>query len=307
MGTGSDDHLYAWAAAHHGLYRTDDALRLGLSRRQIAYRVQQGRAERVGTSVYRVVGSAPTRDQRVLAAAWRARGVASFRTAAEMSGLIDSRGGRPHVLVVRTNGHVHDDAIVHRTQDLLAGEVTSIRRIPVTTPARTLVDIGLTITDLDLEHMLHQAIHRRLTTLEEVADTYRRISRRGRNGAGPIRDLLDAYGSGSPAESKLEVLILRILREHGVPPPVRQHPVTADGHDFRLDLAHPTHRVFLEGDGFGVHGGRTPFEDDRWRQDLLVLQGWWPIRFTWRQARERPEWCAGVVGRKLAGVENDRK
>ena len=45
---------------------------------------------------------------------------------------------------------------------------------------------------------------------------------------------------------------------------------------------------------------------DRWRQDLLVLQGWWPIRFTWRQARERPEWCADVVGRKLAGVENDR-
>ena len=88
---------------------------------------------------------------------------------------------------------------------------------------------------------------------------------------------------------------------------MRQHPVTADGHDFRLDLAYPTHRVFLEGDGFGVHGGRTPFEDDRWRQDLLVLQGWWPIRFTWRQARERPEWCADVVGRKLAGVENDRK
>src|SRR5690606_23057090 len=113
--------------------------------RQIAYRVQQGRSERVGTSVYRVVGSARTRDQRILAAAWRARGIASFRTAAEMSGLIDPVVGRPHILVARTNGHEHVDAVVHRTQDLIDSDVTSIRHIPVTTPTRTLVDIGLTI------------------------------------------------------------------------------------------------------------------------------------------------------------------
>jgi len=305
MGTGRDDRLYEWAAQHHGLYRATDALRFGLTRRQIAYRVQQGRSERVGTSVYRVVGSARTRDQRILAAAWRARGIASFRTAAEMSGLIDPVVGRPHILVARTNGHEHVDAVVHRTQDLIDSDVTSIRHIPVTTPTRTLVDIGLTITDLDLENMLHSAIHRRLTTLEQVTETYERISRRGRHGAGPIRDLLEVYGSGSAAESKLEVLILKILREHGVTPPVRQHPVTVEGKDFRLDLAYPTHKVFLEGDGFGVHGGRTPFEDDRWRQDLLVLHGWWPIRFTWRQAREKPARCADIVSRKLAAIERD--
>jgi len=305
MGSRRDDDLYVWAAQHHGLYRAADATRFGLSPRQVTYRVQQGRAERVGTGVYRVVGSARTRDQRILAAAWRARGIAAFRTAAEMSGLIDPIGGRPHILVGRSSGHDHIDAVVHRTRDLIPTDVMHIRNIPLTTPTRTLVDIGLTITNLDLETLMHLAIHRGLTTLEQVTETYQRISRRGRNGAGPIRDLLESYGTGSPAESKLEVLLLRILREYGVREPVRQHPVTVDGSDFRLDLAYPRHKVFLEGDGFGVHGGRTPFEDDRWRQDLLVLHGWWPIRFTWRQARERPAWCADIVRRKLDAVEQD--
>jgi very-short-patch-repair endonuclease len=231
----------------------------------------------------------------------------AFRTATEVLGILDVIGGRPHVLVVRTKGHELEDAIVHRTQDLVRADLTTIRNIPVTTATRTIVDIGLTITDLDLEHLLHTAVHRGLTTIDRVTDTYRRVSRRGRNGAGPIRDLLAAYGSDPSAESRLEVRILHALRDHGVPEPVRQHPVTVDGEEFRVDLAYPDHRVFLEGDGFGVHGGRTAFEDDRHRQNLLVLDGWWPLRFTWRQAKERPAWCADVVRRKLAEIERSRR
>lgn len=303
VGSEAERRLYQWAAQHHGLYRGEDAVRVGLTRRQVGYRVRQGRAERVGTGVYRIVGSPSTRDQRILASSWRARGAASFRTGAELFGLLTSSPGRPHVLVERTSGHEHDDAIVHRTQDLVPGDLTTVRNIPVTTPARTLVDIGLTVSELDLEAMLHTALHRGLTTIDRVVETYLRISRRGRNGAGPIGRLLDEYGSSPAAESRLEVVILRLLRTAGVTEPVRQHAVTVDGNHFRLDLAYPRHRVFLEGDGFGVHGGRTPFEEDRWRQDLLVVHGWWPLRFTWRQARGEPDWCADIVRRKLAQIE----
>ncbi len=299
-----DRRLAQWAASHHGLFRAADALRAGLSRRQIGYRVRQGRAERLGVNVYRFAGSAQTPDQRALSAAWRAGGATSHRTGIDLLALMDRSRRRPHVTVDRTSGHELPDVVIHRSSDLIPSDLTLVRNIPVTTAGRTLVDVGLIVTELDLEKILHRAVHRGLTTIEELRWIYHRISRQGRDGAGPIGELLAEYDDSMPAaESDLEVVILQVLRQHGVPAPVRQHVVELERATFRLDLAYPAHRVFLEGDGFGVHGGRGAFEDDRWRQNLLVVQGWWPLRVTWRQAHQRPAEFAAFVQAKLDDVE----
>ena len=50
--------------------------------------------------------------------------------------------------------------------------------------------------------------------------------------------------------------------------------------------------IFMEGDGFGVHSQRDPFEIDRSRRNLLVIAGWAPLRFTWRRLCRAP---VGVV------------
>lgn len=299
-----DDLLAGWSARHHGLYRAEDALRFGLSRRQIGHRVRQGRAERLGSDVYRIVGSPATRDQRILAAVWRSRGHASHRTAAELLDLVGGTSQRPHVTVGPTRGHAVNDAVVHRSTDLLRTDLTVVRNIPVTTAARTLVDVGLTVSAADLEKALHRALHAGLTSIEHLEATYRRISRRGRDGCGPIGELLSGYdASMAAAESALEVVILRVLRHHGVIEPVRQYWVAVDDERFRLDMAYPRHRLFLEGDGFGVHGGRAAFEDDRWRQNLLVVNGWWPLRITWRQVHRHPAAFASMVATKLEQIE----
>lgn len=193
---------------------------------------------------------------------------------------------------------------MHRSADLLASELVVVRNIPTTDAARSLVDAGLVLTAAELESALHRAIHTGRTTVEELIDTYQRVSRRGRHGAGPIGELLRDYDpTMTPAESDLEVIILRALRAHGVPEPELQLVVEVEGERFRLDMAYPRHLVFLEGDGFGVHGRRRAFEDDRWRQNLLVVNGWWPLRITWRQARSQPLECAELVTRKLAQIE----
>lgn len=303
MDESPDRRLQRWAAAHHGLYRATDALEAGLTRRQIRYRVEQGRADRVGYDLFRIAGAPVTQDQRTLAAAWRSGGVVSHRTAAELHDLIGRSIHTPHASVARRSSHWLDDVVLHRTEDLLDVETMELRGVPVTTPARTLVDMGLQVTDKELEKALHRAVHTGRTTFEEVWRIYRRISAQGRNGAGPIGDLLRSIDIDSAAaESDLEVELIAALRTFGAPTPVRQHDVVVDGHRFRLDLAYPDHRVFLEGDGFGVHGDREGFELDRWRQDLLVVHGWWPLRFTWRQIRRSPEWCALTVLRKLDQV-----
>jgi len=300
MTDGADRSLARFAADHHGLYRMEDARRFGLTRRQVTHRVRQGRADRVGTGVYRVSGAPRTREQQLLAATWRTRGVASHRSAAEVHGLLPAGRRRPEVTVPERQAHEFTGVTVHRSSDLIDSDVSVVRGIRTTDPTRTLLDLGAVVDGRRLEAIVHQALHRGLTHLDVLAAGYRRISRPGRAGAGPIgallRDLDPAMG---PAESDLEVLLLQILRDHGLPEPVRQHPVDIGGHVVRLDVAYPHLRLFLEGDGFGVHGARTPFEDDRWRQNLLVVHGWWPMRFTWRQLRSRPGEVASQVRRKI--------
>lgn len=306
-GMDADHRLAEWAASHHGLFRSEDARRLGLSGRQIAYRTRQGRTERLGRNVYRFAGTPASPDQRILSAVWRTLGPASHRSGLLLATLIDRTWGRPHTTVDRRSGHEFDDVIVHRSDDLEPADLTVVRNIPATTVTRTLVDVGLQLTDLDLEKIVHRALHRRLTTIEALSATYQRVSRQGRHGAGPIGGLLMAYDDSMPAaESDLEVVILRALREHGVLAPVRQHSVDLEGTRFRLDFAYPEHQLFLEGDGFGVHGGRGAFEDDRWRQNRLVVHGWWPLRVTWRQANQRPGAFAAQVQAKLDEIERSR-
>jgi very-short-patch-repair endonuclease len=208
------------------------------------------------------------------------------------------------VVVPRNRAHLFAGLVVHRSGDLEPADLTTVRHVPTTTATRTLVDMGLIVRPAELELAMHRALQRGLTTIDHLVATYVRISRRGRAGAGPIGRLLAEYDPAmAAAESALELVILRLLRAHGVPEPVRQFVVVVDGHEFRLDMAYPLHRLFLEGDGFGVHGGRGAFEDDRWRQNLLVVHGWWPLRITWRQARQRPAECAAFVARKLAEIE----
>ncbi|HUP72993.1 MAG TPA: hypothetical protein VM282_08085 [Acidimicrobiales bacterium] len=77
-------------------------------------------------------------------------------------------------------------------------------------------------------------------------------------------------------ESELELRIWQILRRHRVPLPERQLRVTLGGPNIRLDLAYRAERVFIEGDGFGVHSTREAVESDRTRQNKLAVAGWLP-------------------------------
>jgi very-short-patch-repair endonuclease len=294
-----EERLQGFARNHFGLYRTADAREAGLTQHQITGRVRRGLAERVGKGVYRVAGAPPSREQDVLAAVWRTNGIASHRTAAELHGLLDHGPDRPEVSVNRPGGHDLDGITVHRSSDLGRSTTTQIDGIPVTGVTRTLVDLGQVVGDRALEAAVHRALHRGLIRPEHLDAEYRRLSRRGRPGAGSMGRLLDELNLfDRPAESHLEVVILRIIRSAGLPEPVRQHPVSIDAERFRLDLAYPDQWVFLEGDGFGVHGMRSAFERDRQRQNLLVLAGWRPLRFTWRQATRTP-W---VVSSQVAGA-----
>lgn len=291
--------LLSFAAAHHGLFRVGDAQRLGWSYGQLHRRVRHGLFEPVGKGVYRVVGVPAPPGQRLLAGVWRTDGVGSHRSAAHQTDLIDRPPARPELTVDRAGAHEFDGLVVHRSGDLHLSTVIDRNGIPVTAPARTLVDLGQVISLARLEDAVHRALHRGIVRLDDLVDEYRTLSRPGRRGAGPMREVLRAIDPTSARlESRLELEILRLIRAAGLPEPVPQYVVVVGGRTYRLDFAYPDHLVFLEGDGFGVHGTRDAFESDRDRQNDLVTAGWRPLRFTWRGVRRRP----GSVPAAVAAV-----
>ncbi|MEO8694692.1 MAG: DUF559 domain-containing protein [Acidimicrobiales bacterium] len=167
-----------------------------------------------------------------------------------------------------------------------------------TNAARTLIDVGAVVPRTVLESALERALHEGLTTFDRLVRRFFQLARSGRPGIGPLRPLLvERDPRLAPAESDLETLLFRILREGGVPEPVRQFDVRVGDATYRLDVAYPTLKIFIEGDGFGTHSTRSSFETDRDRQNLLVIEGWLPLRFTWRVLCHNPRRVVAQVSR----------
>lgn len=174
--------------------------------------------------------------------------------------------------------------VVHRTGDLAPFEVSEVDGICCTDPTRTLVDLGAVVGDDVLERALESALRRRLTSLPRLEWRLSQLAKRGRPGPASLSRVMDRRPVGvAPTESDLETRFVQCLRAAGVAEPVRQHRVRLpDGGLARLDLAYPGAMLFVELDGWESHGSKSAFERDRRRQNQVVLGGWRPLRFTWR-------------------------
>ncbi|MEO5567382.1 MAG: type IV toxin-antitoxin system AbiEi family antitoxin domain-containing protein, partial [Gemmatimonadaceae bacterium] len=280
------------AASQSGLVTRRQLLAIGFTDHQIRSRVNGARLIVLHRSVYLVAG-APLNDAVWLQVATLATDcVASHRSAAHLLGLIDSRPSRPEI-TTDSGGSACAPFITHRSGDLLSRDTTTINGVPATNATRTLIDLASVVGRGALETALERALLARNTTLDRLSRRFFELAAKGRPGIAAMRSLLvERDPTQAPAESDLETLLSKILREGGLPTPVRQFEVVVAGQRFYLDAAYPELMIFLEGDGFGVHSQRGPFERDRSRQNLLVLAGWLPLRFTWPRLCRSPE---GVV------------
>ena len=289
------------AARNHGLIRRDELILAGMSRNQIEWMIKTQRLVRVARSVYRFAGVPTTPDQQLAMLAMTTVGAASHRSAANLLAIIGWCPRQPEVTVHPTANY-RGPGRVHRHADLVPRDLTVVRNIPCTNAVRTVIDIGAVRPDL-VEEVFHSALRLQLCTYDEIVSRFIQIARRGRDGVGRLRPILEAHDPAMPpVESKLELVLLRSIREVGLKEPVRQHEVAIRGRRYRIDLAYPEEKVAIEGDGFGVHSERQTFESDRLRQNDLQLDGWLVLRFTWRQITADP----GHVLRTIADALSSR-
>jgi hypothetical protein len=296
----------AVARAQYGLITFDQARAGGLSVRAVRHRLDSGRWDACHVGVYAVAGAPRSWEQRVLAACLAAGpgAVASHRCAAQLWGLDGADGGTIELSVARPACHRLPGVVVHRSTDLDRSPPTARRGIPVTGPARTLVDLGAVVRPWVVERALDAGVARRLVTVAGMRRELDALARKGRRGAGVLRALLDERSDAGRIESALEAAMLRLCRDHCVPAPVCQFEVRAGGRLLgRVDFAYPHLRLALEVDGYEHHSSLAAFSRDRVRQNDLVTAGWTVLRFTWNDLSHHPERVAGSVRRLLGALK----
>lgn len=265
--------LAALAERQHGLVTTTQ---VG-SRSAVRWAVAAGRLAVVRRGVYRVAGAPPSPLRDLAAVLLAVDGVASHRAAGWLHRLAGIAPGTLEVTVfaMRTPRLVGVKA--HRASVLYADDVTVVEGLPVTSAARTVVDMASCTGPVALQRLLDDCIVRRLCTAEDVAACLERSEvRRGRRRLVP---LLDAR---SRSESHLEQLWLRRLRRAGLEPPEVGYQLVIDGRVLVLDFAWPAARVGIEVDGWQPHATRSRFDSDRLRDLAAVRVGWTTLRVTSR-------------------------
>lgn len=254
------------AARQHGVVSRTQLLALGINRGAIARRVRSGRLHPVHRGVYLTGHTAALPRAREMGAvlACGDRAAVSHGSAAALWQLLPCPAkSAVDITVAGSRAPQRPGIRVRRTSSLSRRDVRRLGRIPVTSPARTLLDLAAEVGASDLERAVAEALARRLVGRRELLNQLAR--NRGRRGTAPLRTLLEANGGPARTRSEAERRFLALVR--------------------RADLPEPETNVKL-----------GPYEVDF----LLQVRGFNVIRVTWRQLTGTPEAVLARIVRALA-------
>jgi hypothetical protein len=203
--------------------------------------------------------------------------VLSYRSAAAWWGLLHTEQER--VDVTSPHGrHAIAGVRRHQARSLAPHDTTTHEGMPITSVARTLLDLAATVRPDRLERALAQAERLQLYDQAAIADVLSRSN--GHRG----RMALSKATAMEPklTRSELEAIFLSLVRQAGLPEPVTNLPLTALDHLRQdPDFYWPTYRLVVETDGWETHGTRSAFQRDRRKDAALVASGWPVMRFTY--------------------------
>jgi very-short-patch-repair endonuclease len=222
------------------------------------------------------------------------RGVLSHRTAALLWQLHDAPELPVEVTLIGLDARSRPGLVVHRSRGLRPADVCRHSRLPVTAPARTLIDLAAVLEGDELEAAYAVALRRRLlepSQLARVLEANPRVK-----GAASLRELVASGRAPTLTRSAYERKLLHLLERAQLPKPT----VNAQLLGMEVDLLWPQQRLVVEFDGFGFHSTRRSFERDRLRDQRLVAAGYRVIRITARQLDRTPEAVIARVAAALA-------
>lgn len=298
-----DDVLLPRFAAQHWLITRDDVSIAGGSQSQIEHRLSARRWEAADDGVYRLVGAPYGWHAKVLAPILSIGGatVASHLCAAALHGISGFGQGVPELSIERGLGHRRPSLRLHTSTDLRRCSTVVVEGVPTTDVSRTILDCARYVSDGRVLRAVESCRRDKKTDWSRLISTLAHHARRGRPGIQRLRRVITTNAHREEVtDSDFELLVLALLREHGLPEPVLHHRLY-EGRRFvaEIDLAYPDLRIAIELDG-SHHLDAEVRERDLPRQNDLILLGWTVLRFSWKRLVERPESIVAEVRAAIA-------
>lgn len=287
------------AARQHGVVADWQLMPLGFGRDAIDYRVAIHRLHAIHRGVYAVghtklsvrgrwmgavlaCGPAAALSHRDGGALWRIRRDSRF--------LID-------VTAPGRSRHARPGIAIHRPRRFEPDECTTVDGIPVTTVARTLIDLAAVVPYGQLVRAWDEAVRLRVFDFDDLVRVRSRF--KARRGLRHV-DLLIAQARPLPpmTRSELEVLALELFRAAGFPEPAVN--VYLPEAQAEVDFLFRDQRVVVEVDGGAYHRTDRQRDEDNARDARLQLAGYTVIRVSDRRLNHDPEGVIADVGKALA-------
>lgn len=281
-------------ASHDGVASHPELRALGLGREAISKRAGNGRLHRLHRGVYSLSPSLTSRGRaRAAVLACGNHAVLSHRSAAHLHGLFRAGPSRIEVTVPTRAGRAKRPGITLHRCALSATEVTKNGCLPLTTLARTLLDLAEVVPHRILVAALDRAEDVTILDLRQIRAVL--TANPHRHGAPKLAQAIKEYAAGPTARSILERDFLALCEAHNLSRPHANHALGP----YEADFHWPEHRLIVETDGRAHHQRRRQFTRDRIRDAELLAQGWRTVRFTYAQVLHEAKWVAGILRRLL--------
>ncbi|MGH2985090.1 MAG: DUF559 domain-containing protein [Solirubrobacterales bacterium] len=284
------------AGGRHGILTEEQLRGLGLSRGQIGRELANGRIHRLHRGVY-VLGPLLSQRGRELAAvlACSPDAVLSHRSAAIHWKLLPypADPAPVDVTVAGRNPGQPRGIRVHRVAVPDRGEVRIRDEIPVTCPARTILDLAGASSARDLEQAVAEAHALRLTNRSQLLAMIERRPRR--RGVRLLRRLLDADHPPARTRSRAEKRLLGLIRSAGLPEPA----VNAQVGRWEVDFLWREQRLVVEVDGYASHSSPWAFERDHTKTAELQAAGFAVHRISAKALNDDPSGAVELIGGAL--------
>ncbi len=274
------------ADSHGGVLTREQALRGGLTLRQVQHRVRTGWWITLHPGVYLVGRREPDQQACTRAAvAWAGSdAVASGLTAAWWWQLRDWAPGAAEVAVPRARSPRLVAAVAVRRRNLDPTDLVVLRGLPVTALPLTVLDAAAALGSDSGRPLVDRALQHRVSFAELHAAYCRSF---GRHGSPWLGQVLRQAADGASSDG--ERVLHRLLRGARIDGWVANHLAILSGPGYWIDVAFVARRLAVEVDGWAWHSDVDRFAHDRRRQNALVLAGWTVLRFTWHDLMSRPQ------------------
>jgi very-short-patch-repair endonuclease len=285
---GWPDRLIAQiAAGQRALITRRQLSGLGVTRGAVEHALSRGRVHRMHRGVYALVPTPalpPLARELAAVLACGDRALLSHHSAAAVWGIRPFLDGDVDVTVVgRDPGSRRAGIRVHRIKSLEPRDARRHQQIPITSPARALLDIAPEVSSRSLEWALDQALVKRLTTRAQITAVLAAYPHRP--GTPKLTALVDADRPTTLTSSTPEERLFRHIKNANLPIP----EVNARVGNYTADFLWRAQKVILEIDGYHYHHTRAAFERDHRRDAEHQREDFVVIRITPRQLQHNHE------------------